>query len=118
MLLLRALVNVRDYLAAQAVADDILRDPDGQKMVTAHSSLGLAKLGLADRAEAGGRKADADRLLAQAAEALGESVRLKPDYLPGYLYQAKALLRLGRLKEAEAVARAGSTAGRKNGKAT
>ena len=107
MLLLRSLINVRDYPAALAVADDILRDPDGRKMATAHSSLGLAKLGLADRAEAGGRKADAERLLTQAAEALGESVRLKADYLPGYIYQAKALLRLGRLKEAEAAARAG-----------
>jgi tetratricopeptide (TPR) repeat protein len=54
-----------------------------------------------------GRRADADRLLAQAAEALGESVRLKSDYAPGYLYRAKALLRLGRLPEAEEAARAG-----------
>jgi Flp pilus assembly protein TadD len=75
--------------------------------VTAHSFLGLARLGLADRAEAAGRKADAHRLLAQAAEALGESVRLKPDYAPGYYYQAKALLRLGRLPEAEEAARGG-----------
>src|SRR5439155_13160867 len=45
--------------------------------------------------------------LAQAAEALGESVRLKSDYAPGYLFQAKALLRLGRLPEAEEAARAG-----------
>jgi Flp pilus assembly protein TadD len=67
----------------------------------------LARLGLADRAEAEGRKADADRLLARAAEALGESVRLKKDYAPGYLYRAKALLRLGRLAEAEEAARAG-----------
>jgi tetratricopeptide (TPR) repeat protein len=107
MLLLRALVNAGDYPAALAVADDILRDPDGRNLVTAHSFLGLARLGLADRAEAEGRKADADRLLAQAAEALGESVRLKPDYAPGYFYRAKALLRLGRLKEAEQAARAG-----------
>jgi tetratricopeptide (TPR) repeat protein len=107
MLLLRTLVNVGDYPGAVAVADDILRDPDGRNMVIAHSSLGLAKLGLADRAEVGGRKAEADRLLVQAAEALGESVRLKPDYAPGYLYQAKALLRLGRLPEAERAARAG-----------
>jgi tetratricopeptide (TPR) repeat protein len=107
MLLLRALVNVGDYPAALAVADDILRDPDGRKLVTAHSFLGLARLGLADRAEAEGRKADADRLLAQAAEALGESVRLKSDYAPGYLFRAKALLRLGRLPEAEEAARAG-----------
>jgi tetratricopeptide (TPR) repeat protein len=107
VMLLRALVNVGDYPAAVAVADDILRDEDGRKLVTAHSFLGLARLGLADRAEAEGRKADADRLLAQAAEALGESVRLKSDYAPGHLYQAKALLRLGRLKEAEAAARAG-----------
>jgi tetratricopeptide (TPR) repeat protein len=110
MMLLRALVNAGDYPAALAVADDILRDPDGRKLVTAHSFLGLARLGLADRAEAEGRKADADRLLAQAAEALGESVRLKPDYAPGYLYQAKALLRLGRLPEAETAARAGVAA--------
>jgi tetratricopeptide (TPR) repeat protein len=107
MLLLRALVNAADYPAAVAVADDIMRDPDGRKLVTAHSFLGMARLGLADRAEAQGRKADADRLLAQAAEALGESVRLKPDYAPGYLYRAKALLRLGRLPEAEEAARAG-----------
>jgi tetratricopeptide (TPR) repeat protein len=107
MLLLRALVNAGDYPAAVAVADDILRDPDGRELVTAHSFLGLARLGLADRAEAEGRKADADRLLAQAAEALGESVRLKSDYAPGYLYRAKALLRLGRLPEAEEAARAG-----------
>jgi tetratricopeptide (TPR) repeat protein len=107
MLLLRALVNAGDYPAALAVADDILRDPDGRKLVTAHSFLGLARLGLADRAEAEGRKADADRLLAQAAEALGESVRLKSDYAPGHFFRAKALLRLGRLREAEEAARAG-----------
>jgi tetratricopeptide (TPR) repeat protein len=107
MMLLRALVNAGDYPAAVAVADDILRDPDGRKLVTAHSFLGLARLGLADRAEAEGRKADADRLLAQAAEALGESVRLKSDYAPGYLFRAKALLRLGRLPEALEAARAG-----------
>jgi tetratricopeptide (TPR) repeat protein len=107
MLLLRALVNAGDYPAALAVADDILRDEDGRRLVTAHSFLGLARLGLADRAVAEGRKADADRLLAQAAEALGESVRLKSDYAPGHIYRAKALLRLGRLPEAEAAARAG-----------
>jgi tetratricopeptide (TPR) repeat protein len=107
LMLLRALVNAGDYPAAVAVADDILRDPDGRKLVTAHSFLGLARIGLADRAQAEGRKADADRLLAQAAEALGESVRLKPDNAPGYYYRAKALLRLGRLKEAEEAARAG-----------
>jgi tetratricopeptide (TPR) repeat protein len=107
MLLLRALVNEGDYPAALAVADDILRDPAGKLLVTAHSFLGLARLGMADRAQAQGRKAEADRLLAQAAEALGESVRLKSDYAPGYFYRAKALLRLGRLKEAEEAARAG-----------
>ena len=107
MLLLRSLVNAGDYPAAVAVADDILRDPDGRKLVTAHSFVGLARLGLADRAEAEGKKADAERLLAQAAEAFAESVRLKSDYAPGYLYRAKALLRLGRLKEAEEAARAG-----------
>src|SRR5262249_59312413 len=87
MMLLRALVNAGDYPAAVAVADDILRDPDGRKLVNAHSFLGLARLGFADRAEAEGRKADADRLLAQAAEALGESVRLKSDYAPGCFYR-------------------------------
>jgi tetratricopeptide (TPR) repeat protein len=107
LMLLRALVNAGDYPAAVAVADDILRDPEGRKLVTAHSFLGLARLGLADRAEAEGRKADAGRLLTQAAEALGESVRLKSDYAPGYLFRAKALLRLGRLPEAEEAARAG-----------
>jgi tetratricopeptide (TPR) repeat protein len=90
-----------------AVADDIMREPEGRKLVTAHSFLGLARLGLADRAEAEGRKAEADRLLAQAAEALAESVRLKSDYAPGYLFRARALLRLGRLPEAEEAARAG-----------
>ena len=107
MLLLRALVNAGDYPGAAAVADDILRDEAGRKLTTAHSFLGLARLGLADRAELEGRKADADRLLAQAAEAFGESVRLKPDYAPGHLYQSKALLRLNRLPEAEKAARAG-----------
>jgi tetratricopeptide (TPR) repeat protein len=108
LLLLRALVNTGEYSAALAVADDVLRaQPD---TVTAHSFLGLARLGLADRAEAEGRKADADRLLVQAAEALAESVRLKRDYAPGQLYLAKALLRLGRLPEAEAAARAGVAA--------
>jgi tetratricopeptide (TPR) repeat protein len=106
MMLLRALVNAGDYPAAVAVADDILRDPDGRKLTTAHSFLGLAQLGLADRAEAAGRKPHADRLLAQAAEELGESVRLKEDYAPGYIYRAKVLLRLGRLPEAEEAARA------------
>jgi tetratricopeptide (TPR) repeat protein len=107
LLLLRALVNAGDYPAALAVADDILRDEKGRKLGTAHSFLGLARLGLADRAEAEGRKADTNLLLAQAAEALGESVRLKSDYAPGYFYQSKALLRLGRLPGAEAAARAG-----------
>jgi tetratricopeptide (TPR) repeat protein len=106
LMLLRALVNSGDYSGAVAVADDILRDPDGRKLVTAHSFLGLAQLGLADRAEAEGRKPAAERLLAQAAESLGESVRLKADYAPGYIYRAKALLRLGRLPEAEEAARA------------
>jgi tetratricopeptide (TPR) repeat protein len=105
LLLLRALVNTGDYAAAAAVAEDVLRaDP---RAVTGHAFLGLARIGLADQAEAAGRKADADRLLAQAAEALGESVRIKQDYAPGYYYQAKALLRLGRPQEAEAAARAG-----------
>lgn len=107
MMLLRALVNAEDYPAAVAVADDILRDPEGRKLVSAHGFLGLARLGLADRAEAQGRKADSDKLLAQAADALGESVRLKSDYAPGYFYRAKALLRLGRPREAEEAARGG-----------
>jgi tetratricopeptide (TPR) repeat protein len=101
-------VNTGDFTAALAVADDVLRV--APRAPTAHSFLGLARLGLADRAEAQGRKADALRLLEQAAEALGESVRLKPDYAPGYLYWAKALLRLGRLPEAEKAARAGVAA--------
>jgi tetratricopeptide (TPR) repeat protein len=108
LLLLRALVNTGNNTAALAVAEDVLRAAPAT--VTAHSFLGLARLRLADRAEAEGRKADADRLLAQAAEALGESVRLKPDYAPGHLYRAKALLRLGRLREAETSARAGVAA--------
>jgi tetratricopeptide (TPR) repeat protein len=87
------------------VAEDVLRvEPSA---VTAHSFRGLARLGLADRAEAEGRKADSERLLILAAESLGESVKYKPDYAPGYLYRAKALLRLGRFPEAEASARAG-----------
>jgi tetratricopeptide (TPR) repeat protein len=105
MMLLRVLVNAGDYPAALAVGDDILRDGEGRRMATAHQFLGLARLGLADRAEAQGRKADAERLLAQAAESLGESARLKADNSPAYLYRAKALLRLGRLKEAEEAAR-------------
>jgi tetratricopeptide (TPR) repeat protein len=106
-LLLRSLVNAGEFQAALAVAEDILRDPEGQKLVIAHASVGMAKLGLADLAESGGRTAEAHRLLTQAADALGQSVKLKPDYAPGYIYQAKALLRLGRLQEAEAAARAG-----------
>ena len=108
LLLLRAMINTGDYAAAVAVADDVLRI--APEAVTAHSFLGIARLRLADRAEAEGRKADADRLLVLAADALGESVRLKPDYAPGYSYRAKALLRLGRLPEAEKAARAGVTA--------
>jgi tetratricopeptide (TPR) repeat protein len=107
LLLLRALVNAGEYPAAIAVADDILRDDEGKRLVTAHSFHGLALLGMADRAEAEGRKVEADRYLTQAADALGESVRLKPDYAPGYMYRSKALLRLGKLPEAESVARAG-----------
>jgi tetratricopeptide (TPR) repeat protein len=106
LLLLRALVNVGDYPAAVAVADDLLREREGRRMVTAHLFLGLARLGLADRAEAEGRKADTDRLLAQAVEALEESVRVQADYALGHLYRAKALLRLSRLPEAEKAARA------------
>ena len=105
LLLLRALVQTGNFAGAAAVADDVLRvDP---RAVTAHSFLGIARLGLADRAEAEGRKADAERLLAQADEAPGESVRLKPDSAPGHPYRAKALLRLGRMPEAEKAARAG-----------
>src|SRR5262249_37813096 len=60
LLLLRALVNTSDFAAAVAVADDVLRvEP---RAVTAHSFLGVARLGLADRAEAEGRKADAGPL--------------------------------------------------------
>jgi tetratricopeptide (TPR) repeat protein len=106
ILLLRALVNAGDYRGALAVADDILRDDEGKRMATAHQFLGLARLGLADWAEAEGRKADADRLLAQAAESLGESTRLKADNALGYLSRTKALLRLGRMPEAEEAARA------------
>jgi tetratricopeptide (TPR) repeat protein len=107
IILLRALGNAEDYAGAAAVGDDILRDGEGKKMVTAHLFLGLARLGLADKAEAVGRKADADRLLSLAAESFGESVRLKAEYAPGHFYHAKALLRLGRLPEAEKAARAG-----------
>lgn len=106
MMLLRALVNAGDYPAAIAVADDILRDEEGKRLVTAHSFVGLARMGMADRAEAEGRKADTDKFLAQAAESLGEAVRLKADYAPGHVYRSKALLRLGQLKDAEASARA------------
>jgi tetratricopeptide (TPR) repeat protein len=106
MILLRALVNAGDYPAALAVADDILRDEEGKRLVTAHSFLGLARLGMADRAEAEGRKDDAEKFLTRAVESLGEAVRLKSDYAPGYIYRAKALLRLGKLKDAEADARA------------
>jgi tetratricopeptide (TPR) repeat protein len=106
MMLLRALVNAGDYPAALAVGDDILRDGEGKRMVTAHLFLGLARLGLADRAEAAGRKADTDRLLAQAAESFGETVRLQSNNHPAHFYRAKALLRLGRLPEAEKSARA------------
>ena len=107
MLLLRALVNAGDYTGAVAVAEDVLRDTQGKGLVTAHSFLGLALLGLADRAEAEGRKDASTLLLNRAIESLRESIRLKPDYTPGYLYQAKALLRLGKLVEAEKVARDG-----------
>jgi tetratricopeptide (TPR) repeat protein len=105
IILLRALVNAGDYPAALAVADDVLRDGEGRRMDTAHQFLGLARIGMADRAEALGRKADADRLLVQAAESLGESVRLKADNAPAYLHRAKVLRRLGRLQEAEEAAR-------------
>jgi tetratricopeptide (TPR) repeat protein len=105
IILLRALVNVGDHPAALAVGDDILRDGEGKGMATAHQYLGLALLGMADRAEALGRKADAERQLAQAAASLGESARLKTDNAPAFLYRAKALMRLGRLKEAEAASR-------------
>jgi tetratricopeptide (TPR) repeat protein len=107
MMLLRALVNAGDYPAALAVGDDILRDEEGKRMVTAHLFLGLARLGLADRAEAAGRKADTDKLLAQAAESFGETVRLQSNNAPAHFFRAKALLRLGRLPEAEKAARAG-----------
>ena len=71
LLLLRALVNTSDFRAAVAVAEDVLRvEP---RAVTAHSFLGLARLGLADQAEAEG-KAGADQLLAQAAEECGDGL--------------------------------------------
>ena len=107
MMLLRALVSVGEYRAAVAVADDMLRDEGGRRLVNAHTSLGVARIGLADRAEVEGRKDDADRLLAQAVEAFGESVRLQSDFALGHIYRAKALLRLGKLPQAEEAARAG-----------
>jgi tetratricopeptide (TPR) repeat protein len=109
MMLLRALVNAGDYPAALAVSDDILRDGEGKKMVTAHLFLGLARLGLADRADAEKRKADTDRLLAQAAEAFEDTVKLQSNNASAQFYRAKTLLRLGRLPEAEEAARAGVT---------
>jgi tetratricopeptide (TPR) repeat protein len=105
MFLLRALVNAGDFPAAVAVADDILRDPEGQRLFTAHFFLGLARLGLADRAEAKGLKADANPLLDQAVEAFSKSIRLKSENAAAYVYRAKMLLRLGRLGEAEESAR-------------
>jgi tetratricopeptide (TPR) repeat protein len=104
-MLLRTLVNAGDYPGAVAVADDILRDAGGRRLITTHLFLGLARMGLADRAEAEGRKADTDRLLTQAAESFGESIRLKTDNAPAYLYRSKALLRLDRLPEAEEAAK-------------
>src|SRR5262249_39955658 len=86
---------------------DLLRDEGGRRMVNTHLFLGLARLGLADRAEAEGRKADTDRLLVQAAEAFEESVRLQSNHAPGHIYRAKALLRLGWLPGAQKAARAG-----------
>jgi tetratricopeptide (TPR) repeat protein len=106
MMLLRALVNAGDYPAAVAVSDDILRDGEGKRMVTAHLFLGLARLGLADRAETVKHKDDANRLLTQAAEAFGETVKLQPNNQPAHFYRAKALLRLSQLPEAEEAARA------------
>jgi tetratricopeptide (TPR) repeat protein len=106
MMLLRALVNAGDYPAALAVGDDILRNEEGKRLVTAHLFLGLARLGLADRAEATGRKADTDKLLAQAVASFGETVRLQSNNYTAHFYRAKALLRLGRLPEAEKSARA------------
>jgi tetratricopeptide (TPR) repeat protein len=97
---------VGDYPAALAVADDILREPEGQRLMTAHSFLGLARLGMADLAEAKGHKAECEKYLVLAVEALGKSVQIKPDYAPGHVYRAKALLRLGQLEEAEKSARA------------
>jgi Flp pilus assembly protein TadD len=86
-----------------AVAEDVLRvEP---RAVTAHSFLGLARLGLADRAEAGGRKEEADRLVTAAAAALREAVRVKPDFAPGHIYLARALVRLGQFGDAERAAR-------------
>lgn len=108
LLLLRAMVNTGDYPAAVAVADDILRVEPGA--VTAHSFLGLARLGLADRAQAGGRKEEADRLVAAAAAALRESVRLKPDFAPGHIYLSRALTRLGKHADSEQAARKAITA--------
>ncbi len=107
VMLLRALVNAGDYPAALAVADDILRDEGGKRLVNAHLFRGLARLGQADRAEAAGRKSDADRLLAQAADSFGETVRLQANNALAYYSQARALLRLNRLSEAEKAARAG-----------
>lgn len=103
LLLLRAMYNTGDFPAAVAVAEDVLRVDPG--VVTAHSFLGLARLGLADRAEAGGRKAEADRLVAAAAAALSESVRLKADFAPGHIYLSRALTRLGKHADAEQAAR-------------
>jgi tetratricopeptide (TPR) repeat protein len=103
--LLRALVNIGNYPAAAVVANDILRDPEGKRLVTAHLFLGLARLGLADQADAECRKADSDLLLDQAVQAFSESIRLKSDNFAAYLFRSKALLRLGRLLEAEESAR-------------
>jgi len=75
-----------------AVADDILRGTRKEGgWLQSICFLGLARLGLADRAEAEGRKADTDRLLDQAVEALGESVRLKSDNAPAYLFRGQGI---------------------------
>jgi tetratricopeptide (TPR) repeat protein len=103
----RTLVESGDPETAIPILEDALaRDPN---LIMARAFLGMAWFHRGERADAAGHRSEAEGHYLKAVAALGRAVELKPDYAPGYLYQARALARLNRLPEAITAARAAVT---------
>lgn len=92
--------------AVPILEDAITGRPD---LVMAHAFLGIGQFQLGEQSDAAGRPTEGEDHYQKALTALGRAVELKPDYAPGYLYQARTLTRLKRLPEALVAARAAVT---------